>query len=180
MRLYTLLLYFLQTALHVSDDTFIHHQEHTQTVITTSGTGRTVFVTVRWCEWVGTTVPISRQRMVLETAWPVPDIVTTVWICSWLWMRISSETCGAVCRKYYKIVYSRILLDNYWHWFTMNGPMNIKFRFIHFTRLTRWRIWLRHCATAGRSRVWFPMLSLEFFIDIILPAAQRPWGWLSL
>ena len=38
---------FLQTALYVSDDTLIHHQEHTQTVITTSGTGRTVFVTVR-------------------------------------------------------------------------------------------------------------------------------------
>ena len=37
----------LQTALHVSDDTLIHHQEHTQTVITTSGTCRTVFATVR-------------------------------------------------------------------------------------------------------------------------------------
>jgi len=33
---------FLQTALHISDDTLIHHQEHTQTVITTSVTGRTV------------------------------------------------------------------------------------------------------------------------------------------
>jgi hypothetical protein len=30
---------FLQKALHVLDDTLIHHQEHTQTVITTSGTG---------------------------------------------------------------------------------------------------------------------------------------------
>ena len=29
LRLYTVLLYFLQTALHVSDDTLIHHQEHT-------------------------------------------------------------------------------------------------------------------------------------------------------
>ena len=38
---------FLQTDLHVSVDTLIHHQEHTQTVITTSGTGRTVFATVR-------------------------------------------------------------------------------------------------------------------------------------
>jgi len=47
MRLYTVLLYFLQIALHVSDDILIHHQEHTQTVITTSGTGRTVFATVR-------------------------------------------------------------------------------------------------------------------------------------
>ena len=37
---------FLQTALHVSDDTLIHHKEHIQTVITTSGTGQTVFAIV--------------------------------------------------------------------------------------------------------------------------------------
>ena len=45
MRLYTVLLYFLQTALHVSDDTLVRHQEHIQTLITASGTGRTVFAT---------------------------------------------------------------------------------------------------------------------------------------
>ena len=32
----------------------------------------------------------------------------------------------------------------------------------------------------GRSRVRFPILSLEIFIDIILPAALWPWGRLSL
>ena len=32
---------------------------------------------------------------------------------------------------------------------------------------------------AWRSRVWFPMLSLEFFIDIILLAALWLWGRLS-
>jgi hypothetical protein len=33
---------------------------------------------------------------------------------------------------------------------------------------------------AGRSRVRFQMVALEFFIDIILSVALRPWGWLRL
>ena len=54
---------FLQTALDVSDDTLIHHQEHTQTVITTSGTGRTV---------------VLPSADVEESVRPVPDVVITV------------------------------------------------------------------------------------------------------
>jgi len=33
---------------------------------------------------------------------------------------------------------------------------------------------------AGRSRVRFPMVSLDFFIDIILPTKLRSWRRLSL
>ena len=107
---------FLQTALHVSDDTLIHQQEHIEIVIT-SGTGQTVFATVRWRGGVRTgRVPTPpQQRTVANTVQRVPDVIT-VWVCSWWWMRVSYETCRVVCRNIIKAVYSRILLDSYWQW----------------------------------------------------------------
>ena len=33
-----------------------------------------------------------------------------------------------------------------------------------------------HSATTRRAQVRFPMVSLEFFIDIILPATIWPWS----
>ena len=39
----------------------------------------------------------------------------------------------------------------------------------------------RHTALqTGRSRVGFPIVSFEFFIDLIFPAALWSWGRLSL
>jgi hypothetical protein len=35
---------------------------------------------------------------------------------------------------------------------------------------------LRHCATSRKEVFRFPMVSLEFFIDVILPAGLWPWG----
>ena len=56
----------------------------------------------------------------------------------WHWSkRVSSETCRAVCRKYNKTVYRCILLDNYWDWFTMHGPMNIKLANLCYNRSTQ-------------------------------------------
>ena len=40
--------------------------------------------------------------------------------------------------------------------------------------------WRGTTLQAGRSRVRFPMVSLEFFVGIILPAALWPWGRFSL
>ena len=41
----------------------------------------------------------------------------------------------------------------------------------HIFELTQWCSYLRHALQGGRLRVRFPMVSLEFFIDIIFPAA---------
>jgi hypothetical protein len=43
-----------------------------------------------------------------------------------------------------------------------------------------WRSGWGTALQTGRSRDRFPMVSLEFFIDIILPAALWLWGRLSL
>jgi len=45
---------------------------------------------------------------------------------------------------------------------------------------TTYLIYIYTALQVGRLRVRFPMVSLEFFIDIILLAALWPWGWLSL
>ena len=104
MRIQTVF-YSLQTALHVSGDTFTHHQEHVQTVITASGTGLTVLLpsavgeesefssdssmtaegsnTVRAVpEAVITVCTCSMTAEGSNTVRPVPDAVITVYACS--------------------------------------------------------------------------------------------------
>jgi hypothetical protein len=45
---------------------------------------------------------------------------------------------------------------------------------------TRWRSGWGTALQTWRSRVWFPMVSLEYIIDIILPITVWSSGWLSL
>ena len=57
-----------------------------------------------------------------------------------------------------------------------------KLRSTMFHNLYAYRILTVGWSTAlqvGRSRIRFPMVSMEFFIDIIVLAALWPWVWLS-
>jgi hypothetical protein len=51
---------------------------------------------------------------------------------------------------------------------------------LHEYHGTRWRSGWGTALQTRRSRDRFPMVSLEFFIDTILPVTLWPWGWLSL
>jgi hypothetical protein len=88
------------------------------------------------------------------------------------------------------------LLHNRSFWCTKRSCVNCRPYIMTKMSLTvNWRfrrIFLVHVPTSPRQRkvadkVWpvpdaviFPMVSLEVFIDIFLPAALWPWGWLSL
>jgi hypothetical protein len=61
------------------------------------------------------------------------------------------------------------------------GQINLRFEFITiFNWGARWHSVSGTTLQTGRSRVRFPLVSLEFFSDIILPVAIWPWGRLSL
>jgi hypothetical protein len=83
--------------------------------------------------------------------------------------------------RMYRYRYQRVLLyllfqvHNYWHRILTNIFIALS------STGVRCRVTGRCTALeAGRSRVHFPMVSLEFFIDSILPAAVWYWGRVRL
>ena len=71
------------------------------------------------------------------------------------------------------------------HVYCQNDFQSQRFQIIHVrpsnTATTTWFILFTILKLkVGRPRVRFPMVSFELFIDITLPVALWPWGWLSL
>ena len=56
----------------------------------------------------------------------------------------------------------------------------ICFSYLHMVQACGGTVGWGTVLQAGRSQIRFPMVSLEFFIDIILLATLWPWGWLRL
>ena len=77
-------------------------------------------------------------------------------ICFIPWLQTSSVTCTLLSKILFPYMFSKSI-------FSADGAVG-------------WGTALQ----VGRSRVQFSMVSLELFIDIILPAALWPWGRLSL
>ena len=65
--------------------------------------------TVRCRGWVET------RWKAANTVWPVPDAEITVYMFSWWWLKVSPETCRAVCRtnKLYIVATCRTIIDTH-------------------------------------------------------------------
>jgi len=103
---------------------------------------------------------------------------------------ISWHRCAVMpstCDPQYKMCYNQFLVVLSVKWFSVSVKHELKKK-RHCPALSHFRVFhffpnypLNFTALqAGRSRFRFPLVSLEFFIDIILQAALWLWGWLSL
>jgi hypothetical protein len=108
-----------------------------------------------------------------------------------MWLR-PIRVCSSRCRwikqfsmpqsAVHKIQRYRMRLETYVIFFNVHGSVHRNNILIYISKkgprgsAVDWGTALQ----SGRSRVRFLMVSLEFFIHIILPAALWPWSWLSL
>jgi hypothetical protein len=91
---------------------------------------------------------------------------------------------GFWCDRVWPTLWSSILITSQYNMLTAYTATIIYIVILKFFILWWWvcggAVGWGTALKARRSRVRFPMVSLEFFIDIILPAALWPWEWLSL
>jgi hypothetical protein len=111
MQLYRLI-YFSLSALHVSGDVFVHHQEHLTVFTVSVSVHPSCCWLVSWMSWNcichGWVETAMQFQLIHDTSWQqlgwtLPDTVNTV-KCSWWWTKTSSETCRA--DKKNKLIYT--------------------------------------------------------------------------
>jgi hypothetical protein len=117
----------------------------------------------RWLFW-STIIQLCRFMNCCGSFWE--------YCCPFLQPKTASHSFPTRCSHLFHAVYC--------HW----TALNIEVVSVTETSATIWSTrWRRGWGTAlqtGRSLDRFPLVSLEFFIDIILPASLCSWGRLSL
>ena len=100
------------------------------------------------------------------------------------WILINRRKEQFVTRTFWGVIFDSVF---YWGWFTVRMKLYLYIWnniYLIYDFPIRISIWRRSCwgntLRAARSRIRFPMVSMEIFIDIILPAAMWPQGWLNL
>jgi hypothetical protein len=118
---------------------------------------------------------VGRLKEVLNTFLPVYYIVQAIFLCCWhVHVRYGHVS------PYFVVEWGVYLL-------TVRADHAVKFlsggQIVLLVLHENYRSTLGQTGTALQTGRWqdrFPMVPLEFFIDIILPAALWPWGRLNL
>ena len=157
-----------------------------------------------WC-WVGLWIP-SHSRLCINGP-SEPGHLTGGCVCQWvkIHLHITLSSTSPSCKLTFSRSFLNIIASTWsqtnithilpsqqktiFHIHTKQLPMLFFFTYLSSATYTcNWNlVGARGGAVgwgtvlqAGRSWVRLLVVSLEFFIDIILPATLWPWGWLSL
>ena len=140
--------------------------------------GLPVFPNIHYLIWILTAIRIHKSTSLLSSMWK--KCVTVIFN-----LRTQKKNCKKVhaimltsraktVRSMHIAWSGNIIIVNKIVW-TIIFPPIYKYKGAHGD-MVGWGTALQ----ARRSQIWFPMMSLEFFIDIILLDAIWPWGQLGL
>ena len=138
-----------------------------------------------WSRCHGLSFPHCNCHLSRHSHYTEPEIILFLHFLAFLsYETVTENQIAVVCVSYIVRNYSAQLGFVFYEWSVYLTSCEI---ILHNWALFFMKLWARGGAVGWvtalqveRSRVRSPMVSLEFFLDIIVPPALWPWGWLSL